>query len=172
MRKIILLLFIAVITTSCGTICGGRMYHAHVIVKGDSNAEILYGGKIKGYGSATFKVPRFMANDFNLTVKGEGCEEQKFNFNKRKFRGWAFAGSLTNWWILVNGIPVFPLGLFIDLGNSVFWKPDDSETNVSKINFRHYNYILDYNKCNKVNVLGEQNLNDVKVIDGPYLEHK
>tara|TARA_B100000809_G_C15137284_1_gene531237 strand:+ start:207 stop:719 length:513 start_codon:yes stop_codon:yes gene_type:complete len=158
-----LLLFIL---TGCATIVGGGRYNAHIAVKNHPNASILYGGSYIGNGHTTIKVPRRDANNFSFKIKEEGCSEQKFNFERRTFRGWALAVSIPSWTLTISGAPIsIPLGLMIDLAGSVFWKPDIHEKFVSKTNHNNYNYIVDYTGC-KAN-----NNNKIDIIDGPYLAH-
>ena len=134
--------------TSCATICGGSKYYAHVIVEDRPQAKIVYEGDTKGTGVANFKVKRKDANKFSFTVKEEGCDEQKFDFESRTFRGWAFAGTILGWTGTLNGIPL-PWGVALDLITGAIWKPNVREKGVSKIDYKNFKYVVQYTNCTK-----------------------
>jgi hypothetical protein len=159
-------LSISIILSSCATICGGASYYAHINVRNSNSAQISYNGKVKGHGSAIIKVPRSEANMLTFSVKDDNCEKETFYFTERKFRGWALTGTILLWTLRLGTFPIpIPVGVIVDAGNNAFWKPSINEKNVTKTNFRHYNYLLDYNKCNA------KEIQEILVIDGPYLEH-
>lgn len=144
----------SVLFSSCATICGGSKYKAHIVVNKKPNAKIFYKGEEVGNGKATVLVKRREANRFSFTVKEENCEEENYRFKSRTFRGWAFIGSIFTWTITVNGIPLIPAGLIIDLSNGSLWKPDVYEKNVEKENYKNFRYTVDYNKnCSSANGL-------------------
>ena len=155
--------FLAMITvtfsvTSCATIIGGSNYWAKVQVPNHPNAKIEYKGNYVGSGEALFKAERRKANRFAVTIKEEGCEPETKQFTKRKFRGWAFFGTLVGWTGLsVNGgawLPI-PFGVILDGATGAWWKPDLHEKGVRKEDYKHYIYQVDYTGCqnkNSVNV--------------------
>lgn len=136
----------AILFSGCATIIGGSRYYAHVIVVDYPDATISYKGNVKGNGYAAFKVPRKEANEFSVIVKEENCKEQTFDFTKRSFRGWALFGTITGWTGLINGIPI-PWGIAVDGMTGALWKPDITEKGVTKTDYKHYNYYIDYTGC-------------------------
>jgi hypothetical protein len=133
------------LSSSCATICGGSKYHAHVLVNGRPNAEIVHDGIIRGNGTATISIKRNLANKFALTIREKGCEEQKFNYHTRTFRGWAFLGTLVTWTGNVGGVFI-PWGLAVDLATGALWKPNEAE-GIVKNNYKNFQYIVNYTGC-------------------------
>jgi hypothetical protein len=133
--------------TSCATIIGGSKYNAHITVKDHPNATITYKNGLAGRGAATIKVPRKDANKIYLEIKEEGCKTQIDSFTTRSFRGWALAGTIIGWTGLTStGIPL-PWGLGTDLATGALWKPNVSEKGITKVDFKNYNYLINYNGC-------------------------
>ena len=142
-------LAIASIMTSCATIIGGSKYWAKVQVPDHPNAKIEYKGIYQGTGEASFTAKREEANKFSVTIKEEGCETETKNFTQRSFRGWAFVGTLVTWTgLTVNGawLPI-PFGVIVDGATGAWWKPDINEKGVSKQDYKHFNYRIDYTGC-------------------------
>ena len=159
---LMLLAFFSMLT-SCATIIGGSKYYAKVQVPDHPNAKIEYKGDYQGTGEATFKVKRKEANNFSVTIKEDGCETQIKNFKQRKFRGWAFAGTVLGWTGLINGIPL-PWGVVVDGATGAWWKPDINEKGVTKQDFNNYIYQIDYTGCptnqnNQINIATEKEQN-------------
>lgn len=136
----------AILFSSCATIIGGSNYYAHVTVADHPNAAITYKGEVRGQGYAAFKVPRREANIFSVIVKEQGCDEQDFDFKERTFRGWALFGTIITWTGVIDGIPL-PWGVVVDAASGAFWKPDINEKGVTKTDYKHYNYHIDYTGC-------------------------
>ncbi len=132
--------------TSCATIVGGNKYWAHVEVSNHPSANITCNGEVKGKGTAVFKVKRTQAKRLSIMVKEEGCDEQTFSFTRNTFRGWAFAGTIVTWTGLISGIYV-PWGVIVDLANGALVKPNVNEKGVSKIDYKNFKYVLEYDKC-------------------------
>jgi hypothetical protein len=133
----------------CATIVGGSKYYAHVTVDGHPNATIYYKGYSEGKGYAAFRVPRREANAFAVTIKEENCENQNFLYKERSFRGWAFFGTLVGWTgVSPDGVPL-PWGMIVDLLDGSLWKPSLVEKGVTKTDYKHYNYLIDYDKCER-----------------------
>lgn len=145
-KNYLILVLTASVLTSCATIFGGNKYYANVQVPNHPNAKIEFDGKLKGTGEATFKVKRNEANNFSVTIKENDCETETKVFSKRKFRGWAFAGSLVGWTGFYQGIPL-PWGIIVDAGTGAWWKPDIHENGVTKENFNNYTYTINYTGC-------------------------
>ncbi len=145
--------------TSCSTIIGGSKYNAKVLVIDHPQAKIEYNGEYQGTGVANFKVKRKDANKFSVTIKEEGCESETINFTQRTFRGWAFFGTLIGWTgLTINGGPWLPIpfGVIVDGAAGSWWKPDVNEKGIKKIDYKNFNYNIEYSGCkNKIN-----NLND------------
>jgi hypothetical protein len=147
MKKKLLLNLILIITiptlfSSCGTIIGGSNYNAHVLVDNNPSAKIYYKNEFKGTGDASFKVKRKDANKLSITVKQDGGQEQVFEYKSRKFRGWAFAGTILGWSGFISGIPV-PWGAIMDLSTGALWKPDVKEKGIVKEDYKNFNYHLE-----------------------------
>jgi hypothetical protein len=144
--NLILLFSITGIISSCATIVGGGKYWAKVQVPDYPDAKIEYKGVYQGTGEANFKAKRNEAHQFSVTIKKDGCEEQTTDFTNRTFRGWAFVGSLVGWTGLYNGIPL-PWGIAVDAATGAWWKPDINENGVTKQDFNHFVYQINYTGC-------------------------
>ncbi len=150
LKYFVVLVTASLILSSCATIVGGSKYWAKVQVPDHPTAKIKYGGAFKGHGEANFLARRTAANNFSIVVQKEGCEEQKFDFKKRKFRGGALVGTIVGWTFLFSipgGVVPIPAGLVVDGASGAFWKPDISEKGVSKQDYKHYVYHIDYTGC-------------------------
>lgn len=134
--------------TSCATIVGGKRYWAKVQVPDYPSAKIEYKGVYQGEGEASILVERREANNFSVTVKQEGCETEEKNFTQRSFRGWAFVGTVVGWTGLIPGtfIPL-PWGIAVDGATGAWWKPDINEKGVSKVDYKHFVYRIEYTGC-------------------------
>lgn len=146
--------------TSCATIIGGSKYKANIEVIGRPNAKIIYNNQVQGTGTASIKIYRRNADKFTFTVREEGCTDQTFNFTSRKFRGWAFAGSIIGWTSITRTGTPLPWGAILDLATGAIWKPDVKEYGVSKQNYKNFKYTVNYNVCTPNN-LGNPNVLDV-----------
>lgn len=144
--SVLMLLAIISILSSCATIVGGSKYYAKVQVPNDPNAIIEYDENYQGAGEASFKALRKDANQFSVTIKKEGCEAQTKEFSQRAFRGWALAGTVIGWTVMYGAIPI-PVGVFVDIATGALWKPDINEVGVTKQDFNHYIYIVNYTGC-------------------------
>lgn len=175
-RVIAVLLISISCLSSCATIFGGARYNATVVVNNKPNATIIYQGENVGRGKAYISVKRKEANKFSFIVKEDGCEEQKYSFRSRTFRGWALFGSLITFTGTINAVPVLPIGAIIDVSTGAVWKPDVYEKGVIKQNYKNYKYLVDYTKsCQPENATA--NLNDLlyltngKIIRGKIIEN-
>ncbi len=131
------------IFSSCATIIGGSSYDAHVTIADHPNATIFYNNTIRGKGEATFKIKRKDANKVQLTIKEDGCQQQIDSFTHRKFRVGALVGDVglgVSVYILAVSIP-------IDLIDGSLWKPDISEKEIKKENYKTFNYLINYSGC-------------------------
>lgn len=150
-RNVFTLMAIAAVAgfiSSCATIAGGGSYVARVQVANHPDATIVYRGMDRGTGVAIFNAKRRDADKFSVTIKKEGCETQTKDFVQRSFRGWAFTGSLLGWTGLVPGtfIPL-PWGLVVDGATGAWWKPDENEPGVTKMDYDHFFYEINYTGC-------------------------
>jgi len=151
--KFALLLFLCVyifVTTSCATLFGGRSYNANVLID-SPDAQIIYKGMHVGYGNANISVPRRQADQLTITVRKDFCETQQFRYTRKSFREWAFLGTVVGWTGIVRYdddiiIPL-PLGIVVDGITGAWWKPDILENGVYKINYKNYNYLINYTGC-------------------------
>lgn len=149
LTKLCLVVMASILITSCGTIIGGSNYNAHILVENKPTAKIYYKNEFKGTGDATFKVKRKDANKLSIIVKDDGGQEQVFEYKSRKFRGWAFAGTVLTWTGMIGSIPV-PWGIIMDLSTGSLWKPDVNEKGIIKEDYKNYNYHLDFSNPVKI----------------------
>lgn len=141
------LLILIFLSPGCAVIVGGSKYNAIVKVEGGESPTIYYKGNKVGTGSAVVKIPRKDADKLVFAVKEDECEEQQFSFTSRKFRGWAFVGSLFTFSIITNdGIPI-PVGSAVDLALGANWKPNSEEIGIQKLDYKNFQYTLDYSGC-------------------------
>ena len=163
------LLVITVIITSCATIIGGSKYWAKIQVPDHPNAKIEYKGMYQGTGVASFTAKRSEANQFSVKIKEEGCETETKKFSQRSFRGWAFVGTVVGWTgLTINGGPWLPIpfGVIVDGATGAWWKPDINEKGVSKQDYKHFNYYIDYTGCkSKTSTTIEQDKHSNSKID-------
>lgn len=141
------------ILSSCATIVGGSKYWAKVQVPDHPNAKIEYKEIYQGTGEASFKVKRKEANTFSVTISEEGCETQTKSFTRRTFRGWSLAGTIVTWTVSINYIPL-PFGVIVDGATGAWWKPNINEKGITKQDFNHYIYSIDYTGCKEKNEQG------------------
>jgi len=164
-----------ILLTSCATIIGGSKYNAHIVVADRPNAKIVYQGEVRGTGNATIKVKRNEANKFSFIVKEDGCNEQKYDYTSRTFRGWAFVGTIVGWTGVLNGIPL-PWGVVTDLATGAVWKPNSMEKGVSQEDYKNFKYLVNYTNCTQSKSETNQQLLDVvylkngSVIKGTIIE--
>ena len=155
-KRVLLLLFsvaIALSFSSCATIIGGAKYNAKVQVPGHPNATISVDGQYKGQGEANFLVKRRDADKLAITVQEENCEPETTHFTKKAFRGWAFVGTLVGWTgIVPNTYIPLPWGVAVDGITGAWWKPDVNEKGVSKIDYDHFLYTINYNAIPKMDL--------------------
>lgn len=130
--------------SSCATIIGGAKYNAKIQVPNHPTATITVNGDYAGQGEANILVKRKDADKLTVTVKEENCEPETTRFNRKSFRGWAFAGTVLGWTGLIEpGIPL-PWGVVVDGCTGAWWKPDETEPGVRKIDYDHFLYIINY----------------------------
>ena len=148
-KSFLFLVFIVllILLSGCATIIGGSRYYAHVRVPDRPDAQINHNGMYQGRGDAVIMANRSEANSFTIVLSHEDCESQTFNFTHRKFRGWAFAGTVIGWTGLTSGGIPLPWGLVVDGLSGALWKPDINEKGVYKTNYKNYVYMLDYDLC-------------------------
>lgn len=156
MKSNILLFFIFIIS-SCATTVGGSYYYANVQVNGKPQTGIYYKNAFKGNGSVILKIKRSNANNFAVTLKEDGCQDQTFNYTSRTFRGYAFVASA------FTGVAALT-----DLLSGAVWKPDVSEKGISQENYKIYSYFIDYIGC-PATTLDNKLTN--KIIDVIYLKN-
>jgi hypothetical protein len=146
--KLVLIVSCVFWLSSCATIVGGSKYFAHVRIQGQPDAGIYVQNRLQGRGDAVFQVRRKDANKFSITVKKDGCEDQSFNYRSRTFRGWALVGSILTFGYVVPGTPLLiPYGTIIDIANGSYWKPSIFERGVTKMDYKHYAYNVEYTGC-------------------------
>ena len=146
MKKVLIVCIFACIVlsfSSCATIIGGARYHAKVQVPGHPNARITVNGRYWGNGEANLLVPRKDADKLTINVQDENCEQQTTLFTSKVFRGWSFAGTILGWTGMVGNFPL-PWGIAVDAATGAWWKPDITEKGVSKIDYDHFLYTIDY----------------------------
>ena len=161
LRKLIALISFPLLLGSCATICGGSQYHAHILVPKHPAAEVFYHGQLMGNGSAFIVVKRSQANRFSIIVREKGCEEQRFSYTKKAFRGWALAGSLVTWG---------QVGALIDFIDGALWKPSVKEPGIMKSDDKNFQYILSYTGCRSTTEEVVSPIQD-KLVDVVYLKN-
>lgn len=158
MKKLYLLFFCATFTllfSSCATIVGGAKYNARVRVPDHPNAKISINGQYRGNGEASMLINRKEANMVNVTVQEGEDEPQTTIFSGRRFR----AGTLI-FDLLLGWVPPIPVGVIVDAATGAWWKPDERELGVTKVDTDNYLYTITYrpNPSNKKNAdLPQQN---------------
>lgn len=138
---------VSIMLSSCATIIGGAKYNAKVLVPNHPKAVISYNGECKGMGEANFKIKRRDANKVNITVQEEGCEPKTQQFTQREFRGWTCVGTVAGWTgvVMAGETPIFlPWGVAVDAITGAWWKPSVNEKGVSKEDYDHFHYVIDY----------------------------
>ena len=145
----IVLVFLSTVITlsfsSCATIIGGAKYNAKVQVPGHPDATIMVDGQNWGKGEASFLVKRKDADKLTITVQEENCEPETTRFWSKSFRGWAFVGSVLGWTGVIPNTYIFlPWGVAVDAITGAWWKPDINEKGVSKIDYDHFLYTINY----------------------------
>lgn len=147
MRKSLLLVIASVafvfMFSSCATIIGGAKYNAKIQVPNHPTATITVNGDYAGQGEANILVKRKDADKLTVTVKEENCEPETTRFNSKSFRGWAFAGTVLGWTGNIGYVPL-PWGVIVDGCTGAWWKPDETERGVRKIDYDHFLYIINY----------------------------
>ncbi|MCE5175750.1 MAG: SHOCT domain-containing protein [Bacteroidales bacterium] len=138
------LVSLSFIFSGCATLIGGSNYYAHVIVENRPGATIYYQGENMGRGQAIVSVPRSHADKLSFVIKEDGGQEEEFLFTQRKFRTWAFVGTVICWTGITNtGIPL-PWGVALDCATGALWQPDIKENGVTKLNYKNFKYLLTY----------------------------
>lgn len=137
--NILILVFSIIGFSSCATLIGGYQYQAEVIVKNHPNAKINYNGNYIGKGRAYTSIRRRDANHVHFNITEDGFESTDIQFKGRTFRGWALLGSIFSF-----NYYFIPVGLIYDISKGSFWKPSLYERGISKVDYHHYKYELDY----------------------------
>lgn len=148
MRKATLLaiasIALASMFSSCATIIGGAKYNAKIIVPNHPTAAITVNGEKAGHGEANVLVKRKDADKLTVVVKEENCEAETTRFTSKEFRVWACVGTVLGFTgIIQPGIPL-PWGVAVDAATGAWWKPDETEKNVRKLDFDHFLYTINY----------------------------
>lgn len=130
-----------ILMSSCATIVGGQSYTAYVQTPRDNQAKIYYQGAL--LQTNLVEIPRKDAGKLQFKVEKEGCPSQTYIFNKRKFRGWAFVGSLFFPTIVLNGFPI-PIPTVVDFAVGAYWKPDANDPRIVKSDYDAFQYNLPF----------------------------
>lgn len=126
--------------SSCATIFGGSSYLAEITVKDHPKMKISYKGKEIGKGHAFIHIRRKNADKIAFTLSEKGYENSTVYFNRRSFRGAALVGSL----LTPAYLYIIPIPVIVDVSTGALWKPNLFERGVSKVNYNHYRYLLEY----------------------------
>lgn len=130
---------LSLLFTSCATIVGGAKYNARVQVPDHPNAKISINGQYRGNGEVAMLVNRKESNTLNVTVQEGDDEPQTTMFTGRKFRvGTLICNLLFGW------LPPLPVGVIVDAATGAWWKPDEHEIGVSKVDVDNYLYTITY----------------------------
>jgi len=163
-KSFLIAVFITIAFTNCATIFGGSSYYGHAIVKDHPKAKITYNDQTRTNGFARFKIKRAKANQVTFIVTEDSCESQKFRFNKKKLR-WGALVTSTVGSVFVNAfyiqipiddttkltLPPIPGFAIFDIITGAAWKPYQKEKGITKVNFRQYQYTLNYTGCETKN---------------------
>ncbi len=112
-RKLLAVLFCAVLMSSCATIFGGMK--TNVKVKGfPEGASVYYNGNFEGNAPCNVKVSKNSLKDGNtkIQVKSEGYENSEITLS-RKMKMGAFLGDIL----------IFPVGHIVDFATGAIYKP-------------------------------------------------
>lgn len=121
--------------SSCATIVGGAKYNARVRVPDHPNAKISINGMYRGNGEASTLVDRKACDMINITVQEGDDEPQTSVFSGKRFR----TGTL-----IADILAFFPGGIIIDAITGAWWRPDEREMGVSRIDVDNYLYTITY----------------------------
>lgn len=146
MKRTLIVMFLCatfgLLFSSCATLVGGAKYNARVRVPDHPNAKININGQYRGNGEATMLINRKEANMLNVTIQEGNDEPQTTVFSGRKFRTGTLIADLF--------LPPFPPfgAIIIDAISGSWWRPDESEIGVSRIDVDNYQYIVNYRENN------------------------
>lgn len=164
----LLLITIAIFFSGCATIVGGSRYHAHINVKNNQNANIIYKGKVVGKGKATLTLNRRDANKFSFIINVSGCDSQVVAYKTRTFRGGALVGTIITWTGVINGVPI-PWGVMVDAATGANWKPNIKEEGIKKLDYKNFKYEVEYINCSSTS---QSTINEIKeTLDVVYLKN-
>lgn len=147
MKKLFTIIICSILFSSCATIVGGSRYYAKVDVPGYPNAKVELNGIPAG--KTGFKVQRNVADRVSISVTENGCETQITKFHRKTFRGWALTGTILGWTGIIGGIPI-PWGCVVDASTGAWWKPNVNEKGVTKQDYKHFTYQINYTGCANV----------------------
>lgn len=144
MKKTVYITLSAIImlmSTSCATIFGGQHYYARVEVKNHPNASIYYREQEIGKGKAMISIKRADANAVNFVIRETNCKEEVKQFYSKDIRWGAVVGSFLcfSW-----------AGILVDFATESAYKPSVSEPGIYKIDYKMFNYTLNYTGCTEV----------------------
>lgn len=144
MKKLVLLIIalagFALSFSSCATIVGGAKYNARVQVPDHPNTKININGQYRGNGEVAMLINRKESNTLNVTVQEGDDEPQTTMFTGRKFRAGTLVFDLLFGWVP----PIIPVGIIVDAATGAWWKPDEKELGVTKIDVDNYLYTITY----------------------------
>ena len=129
--------------TSCATLVGGAKYNARVQVPNHPDAKITVNGQYLGNGQVTASLNRSDCNQVNITVQEGDDEPQTVLFSGRKFR----TGTL----IADFFLPIPPGTFILDAITGAWWRPDDGDSRITRIDVKNYLYTITYTPKTKTN---------------------
>ena len=79
----------------------------------------------------------------------KGCEPQTHRYRKKAIRPASISFQAIGHFVsfVSTGVIPIPIDLLIDGITGANWKPDETEIGIHKINFDHFDYIIEYKGC-------------------------
>ncbi len=120
------------LTSSCATMFRTDSYQANIKVIDNPTAKIYVNGLYLGEGEVTQTFKR--SKDMTVQLKQEGCPDYVKNFDKK----------LSVEFIFFN---LTVIGLVVDLGNGAIYTPDNTYSEITKVNGKEFIVELTYHDC-------------------------
>ncbi len=130
--KFLCVLGILFFLSSCATMFRTDSYSANIKVKDNPTAKIYVNGEYLGEGEVTKILRR--SKDMTVQLKQDGCPDYVKNFDKKLSVGFIFFNFTA-------------IGVVVDLGNGAIYTPDNSYSEITKVNSKEFIVELAYNDC-------------------------
>nr|WP_299343669.1 hypothetical protein [Allomuricauda sp.] len=130
--KVLFFVGLLLFSSSCATMFRTDSYSANIKVKDKPTAKIYVNGEYLGEGEVTKTFKR--SKDMTVQLKHDGCPDYVKNFDKKLSVGFIFF-NLTI------------IGIVVDLGNGAIYTPDNSYSEITKVNSKEFIIELTYADC-------------------------